>query len=58
MAGVVLPAANESDIPERFGGGPPGGITVHYARTMDDVFGMVLPGIVAASSSSTIGRGP
>ena len=58
MAAVVLPVANEADIAESFPGGLPGGITVHYAREMDDVLGVVLPGIVAASSISTIGRGP
>jgi len=48
MAAAVLPVANESDIAESFGGELPGGITVHYARTMDDVLGVVLLGIVAA----------
>ena len=46
MAAVVLPVANEADIAESFGGELPGGITVHYARTMDDVLEMVLPDLV------------
>ena len=46
MAAVVLPVANEADIAESFGGELPGGITVHYARTMDDVLEMVLPDVV------------
>ena len=46
MAAVVLPVANEADIAESFGGELPGGITVHYARTMDDVLEIVLPDVV------------
>ena len=57
MAAVVLPLVNETDVAESFGGELPGGITVHYARTMDDVLGVALPDIVAASTSSSIGRG-
>ena len=57
MTAVLLPAANEADVVESFGGELPCGITVHYARTMDDVLGVALPDILAASTSSTICRG-
>ena len=58
MTAVALPAANAPDVVDSFGNELPGGITVHYARTMDDVLGVVLPDSVAASSASTIGCGP
>ena len=46
MAGVVLSVANEPDIAESFGGELPRSITVHYARTMDDVLAVVLPNVM------------
>ena len=51
MTAVVLPRGNEADIAESFGDEPPGGIRVCYARTMDDVLEVVLPGVVAATTA-------
>ena len=51
MTAVVLPSGNEADIAESFGDEPPGGIRVCYARTMDDVLEVVLPGVVAANTA-------
>jgi hypothetical protein len=54
---MVLPSANEADVAESFGRELPCGIRVHYATTMEDVLGVALPGIVAASTGSPVGRG-
>ena len=43
MTAVLLPAANAADVAETFGEALPCAITVHYARTMDDVLEVVLP---------------
>ena len=51
MTAVVLPRGNEADIAESFGDEPPGGIRVCYARTMDGVLEVVLPGAVAANTA-------
>ena len=48
---AVLPPGNEADIAGSFGDEPPGGIRVCYARTMDDVLEVVLPGVVAANTA-------
>ena len=37
MVTVVLPASNEADVGESFPDGPPPGIRVRYASTMDEV---------------------
>ena len=49
MAEAVLPAANAADIAEHFGCELPGGISVRYARTMDDVLEVVLPDVFDVS---------
>ena len=46
MAEAVLPAANAADVAEHFGRELPGGISVRYARTMDDVLEVVLPDVL------------
>ncbi len=46
MTAVILPAANKADVTDIFGDELPCRITIHYARTMDDVFEMVLGDIV------------
>ena len=54
MTAVVLPRGNEADIAESFGDEPPRGIRVCYARTMDDVLEVVLPGVVAANTAQPL----
>ena len=46
MTTVILPAANKADVTDIFGDEPPCRITIHYARTIDDVFEVVLRDIV------------
>ena len=46
MTAVILPAANKADVTDIFGDELPCRITIHYARTMDDVFEVVLRDIV------------
>ena len=50
-ATVILPAANEADVSEGFGDGLPRGISVHCARTMDEVLKVVLPEVNGDSTS-------
>ncbi len=51
MTAVILPAANEPDVAESFVDGVPCGLSVRYARTMDDVLAAALPDAAG-------GRGP
>lgn len=51
MTAVILPTANEPDIAESFVEGLPCGLSVRYARTMDDVLAAALPDAAG-------GRGP
>ncbi len=53
MTAVVLPAANEPDVAESFADGPPCGLGVRYAGTMDDVLAAVLPDAVGVQGRST-----
>ena len=46
MTAVILPAANKADVTDIFGDELPCHITIHYARTMDDVLEVVLRDIV------------
>ena len=47
MAAVILPVANRADIADSFGNELPCGISVRYARTMNDVLEVAPPDIVA-----------
>ena len=46
MTAVILPVANKVDVTDIFGDELPCHITIHYARTMDDVLEVVLRDIV------------
>ena len=47
MTAVLLSAGHETDLTESFGDELPGGLTAHYATTMDDVLEVVPPDVVA-----------
>ena len=46
VTSVILPQANRQDLDESFGGGPPSGLDVQYAVTMDDVLTVALPDVL------------
>ena len=53
MTAVVLLATNEPDVAESF---PDGGLSVCYARTMDDVLAAALPAAVSGQGPVEVER--